>query len=85
VELPAGAYVRIQVKDNGPGMAPDIAEHAFDPFFSTKFLGRGLGLAEVFGIMRAHKGAVRLDSEPGEGTSVTLLFPASEKSATRAA
>ena len=80
-----GAYVRIMVKDSGSGMPAEIAEQAFDPFFSTKFLGRGLGLAEVLGIMRAHKGAVRLETVPDEGTSVILFFPAGEKSASRAA
>jgi signal transduction histidine kinase len=80
-----GAYVRVKVKDSGAGMAAEIAERAFDPFFSTKFLGRGLGLAEVLGIMRAHNGAVSLETVPNGGTSVTLFFPAGEKSASRAA
>ena len=83
--LPAGAYLRIKVTDNGAGMTAEIAERAFEPFFSTKFLGRGLGLAEVLGIMRAHKGGVHLETVPGEGTSVTLYFPAGQASATRAA
>ena len=74
-----GPYVRIEVKDHGAGMPADIAERAFDPFFSTKFLGRGLGLAEVLGIMRAHKGAVRLTTAPGMGTSIQLFFPAYER------
>ncbi len=73
-DLQPGSYVRLEVKDSGPGMAPEVAERAFDPFFSTKFLGRGLGLSEVLGIMRAHGGAVRLESAPG-GTSVQLFFP----------
>ena len=83
--LPAGAYLRIRVTDNGSGMTADIAERAFEPFFSTKFLGRGLGLAEVLGIMRAHKGGVYLETVPNEGTSVTLYFPAGQTSSTRAA
>jgi signal transduction histidine kinase len=73
-DLQPGPYVRLEVKDSGPGMPPEVAERAFDPFFSTKFLGRGLGLSEVLGIMRAHGGAVRLESAPG-GTSVQLYFP----------
>ena len=81
----AGSYLRVKVTDRGSGMTPEIAERAFDPFFSTKFLGRGLGLAEVLGIMRAHKGAVQLDTAPDRGTSVTLLFQANRRSATRAA
>jgi signal transduction histidine kinase len=84
-ELAPGTYVRIMVRDSGSGMPAEIAEQAFDPFFSTKFLGRGMGLAEVLGIMRAHNGAVRLETVPDEGTSVILFFPASEKSASRAA
>ena len=75
----AGSYVRVEVKDQGAGMPAEIAERAFDPFFSTKFLGRGLGLAEVLGIMRAHKGAVRLNTSPGKGTSIQLFFPAYER------
>src|SRR5262245_61995655 len=59
-----GTYVQVEVKDYGVGMAPEIAERAFDPFFSTKFLGRGLGLSEVLGIMRAHHGGVRLATTP---------------------
>ena len=84
-EFPPGAYVRIKVTDNGSGMPAEIAERAFDPFFSTKFLGRGLGLADVLGVMRAHRGAVNLETVPDQGTSVTLLFPAGQRSATRAA
>ena len=77
-EFQPGVYVRVEVTDTGVGMSPEIAERAFDPFFSTKFLGRGLGLSEVLGIMRAHNGAVRLATAPGAGTSVELFFPARE-------
>ena len=74
--LAPGRYVRVRVIDNGPGMPPEVADHAFDPFFSTKFLGRGLGLSEVLGIMRSHHGAVRLRSAQHSGTTVDLYFPA---------
>ncbi|MBZ5620939.1 MAG: PAS domain-containing protein [Acidobacteriia bacterium] len=77
-KLDPGVYVRIEVKDAGPGMPAEIAERAFDPFFSTKFVGRGLGLSEVLGIMRAHTGAVRLETAPNSGTSVKLFFPVRE-------
>jgi signal transduction histidine kinase len=75
-DLPAGRYVHIQVKDMGPGMPADVVAKAFDPFFTTKFLGRGLGLSAVLGIMRAHHGAVRLETAPNSGTTVHLFFPA---------
>lgn len=75
--LPEGAYVFIEVEDNGEGMSVDVKRRAFDPFFSTKFAGRGLGLAAVLGIIRRHRGAVRLHSTPGQGTRFTVLLPAS--------
>ncbi|HXB68780.1 MAG TPA: ATP-binding protein [Candidatus Acidoferrales bacterium] len=74
-DLPPGRYVHVEVKDTGLGMAADVATKAFDPFFTTKFLGRGLGLSAVLGIMRAHNGAVRLETIAGSGTSVHLFFP----------
>ena len=58
-----GRYVCIEVRDTAGGMPLDVADRAFDPFFSTRFLGRGLGLSEVLGIVRAHRGVVRLRSE----------------------
>lgn len=75
-EFLGGTYVRLKVSDTGAGMHTEIAERAFDPFFSTKFLGRGLGLSEVLGIMRGYDGAVRLKTNPGIGTSIELFFPA---------
>jgi signal transduction histidine kinase len=83
-DLKPGTYVHVEVTDCGIGMSPETAERAFDPFFSTKFLGRGLGLSEVLGIMRAHHGAVRLATAPVKGTSVQLLFPARELSQEKA-
>ena len=73
--LPAGCYVHIAVKDVGSGMSADVVAKAFDPFFTTKFLGRGLGLSAVLGIMRAHNGAVRLETVPDSGTTVHLYLP----------
>ncbi len=73
---PAGEYVALRVADDGPGMAPEVAARAFEPFFSTKPIGKGsgLGLAMVYGFARQSGGAVRLASTPGEGTTVELLL-----------
>lgn len=71
-----GRYVFVEVRDTGSGMDEATRTRMFEPFFSTKFTGRGLGLAAAIGIMRAHKGAIRVYSELGSGTSVKLLFPA---------
>jgi len=73
--LSPGAYARISVKDDGGGMTEAIQENIFDPFFSTKFSGRGLGLAAVHGIINRHRGGIKLDSVRGEGTTFTLLLP----------
>ena len=69
--------VRIEVQDNGPGMAPDVAEHVFDPFFTTKAQGSGLGLAIVRKIVDAHDGQIDLRTTPGSGTLVRVTLPVS--------
>ncbi|MGE0445351.1 MAG: ATP-binding protein [Vicinamibacterales bacterium] len=78
VSLPAGDYVRISVADNGCGMDASTLARVFEPFFSTKAaaLGTGLGLSVVHGIMKSHRGAVTVSSEPGAGTRFDLFFPA---------
>ena len=79
-ELAPGRYVRIRISDTGTGMPPEVAERAFEPFFTTKpqGAGTGLGLATVYGIATAAGGHVRLYSEPGIGTTVTIVLPAAE-------
>jgi PAS domain S-box-containing protein len=79
--LPEGEYVFIEVKDSGEGITEEVRQRMFDPFFSTKFTGRGLGLAAVLGIARSHFGAIDVTSAIGKGTTITLLFPATAASA----
>jgi two-component system, cell cycle sensor histidine kinase and response regulator CckA len=74
-KLPPGRYVWMQVSDTGCGMDDATQYKVFDPFFTTKFTGRGLGMSAALGIMRAHRGAIMLESSPGSGTTVRLLFP----------
>lgn len=79
--LAAGHYVYLKVTDSGCGMDRETMERIFDPFFSTKFTGRGLGMAAILGIVRGHRGAIRVNSESGRGSTFTLLFPASDRPA----
>ncbi len=70
-----GAYVAISISDEGVGMDAQTLQRIFEPFFSTKFAGRGLGMAAVYGIVRNHGGHVAITSAPGQGTEVTLYLP----------
>jgi CheY-like chemotaxis protein len=74
---PPGRYVCLSVTDTGPGIPADVRARMFDPFFSTKFAGRGLGLAAVLGFVRSHNGAIRVETEPGVGTTIDVLWPLS--------
>jgi C4-dicarboxylate-specific signal transduction histidine kinase len=80
--LEADGRVRIAVTDIGEGMTKEEAERAFEPFYTTKPPGQGtgLGLSQVYGFVRQSGGEVRIDSAPGRGATVTLLFPAAEAS-----
>ena len=73
--LRPGEYAIIEVQDSGCGMSEETQRRMFDPFFSTKFVGRGLGLATTLGIVRMHSGAMKVRSAPDQGTSVTVIIP----------
>jgi PAS domain S-box-containing protein len=78
--LPPGDYVAICVNDEGEGMPPDILKRATEPFFTTKGLGTGLGLAMVHGFVQQSQGRLDIDSTPGTGTQVRMIFPVAQQS-----
>jgi PAS domain S-box-containing protein len=75
VPVPEGDYLRLRVRDTGVGMTREVQAKMFDPFFSTKQAGRGLGLAVVQGIVRGHGGAITVASDVGKGTTFEVLLP----------
>jgi CheY-like chemotaxis protein len=81
-QLPAGSYSYLEVSDTGIGMSADEQRRIFEPFYTTKFTGRGLGLAAVSGIVRGHRGAIQLESHVERGTRIRVVLPASRKSDT---
>jgi two-component system, cell cycle sensor histidine kinase and response regulator CckA len=73
-----GRWVFLEVSDDGPGIAEEVRGRIFEPFFSTRGVGRGLGLAAVLGIASAHQGVVKLESVPGQGSTFRMLVPPSD-------
>jgi two-component system, cell cycle sensor histidine kinase and response regulator CckA len=80
-----GGYVRVTVSDTGSGIDPETRERVFEPFFSTKGAGRGMGLAAAAGIVRAHRGWLGVERTTAQGTSFGLLLPVAQKSMQRQA
>ncbi|WP_309645487.1 PAS domain S-box protein [Phenylobacterium sp.] len=78
-----GDYIAVSVTDTGAGMSPETLERAFEPFFTTKEVGKGtgLGLAQVYGFIKQVGGAVTIESQAGQGTTVILYLPAAESGA----
>ena len=79
-----GEYVYLEVSDSGTGMDAATQARIFEPFFTRKSFGRGLGLAAVLGIVRAHQGALEVESDLGQGTRIRALFPKSDRPALEA-
>lgn len=75
-ELGPGDFVSLRVQDNGCGIDPAVRTHIFEPFFSTKFIGRGLGLSSASGILKASGAGIHVESEVGKGSTFTIYFPA---------
>jgi len=73
----AGPYVQVSIRDTGTGMSADVLARAFDPFFTTKAPGKGtgLGLSMIYGMLRQLRGHIRIESQPGKGTTIHMMFP----------
>jgi len=78
VALPPGNYVRISIRDTGSGIPASIIQNIFDPYFSTRATGSGLGLATTYSIVKNHEGLITVDSQTGNGTTFMIYLPASQ-------
>jgi len=78
-DIEPGEYVFVEVSDNGVGMTEETRDRLFEPFYTTKFTGRGLGMSAVQGIVKGHGGAIILYSEPNTGTTFKVLFPSNKQ------
>ncbi|MCG6946142.1 MAG: hypothetical protein LJE87_12460, partial [Deltaproteobacteria bacterium] len=78
LDLKPGAYISLTIEDSGSGMSEETRMRVLEPFFTTKFQGRGLGMAAVYGIVKNHDGFVSVDSELGQGTVVRIYLPESQ-------
>lgn len=84
-DVAPGEYAFVEVQDNGSGMSDETIRKIFDPFYTTKFTGRGLGLAAAMGSVRQHKGVIQVHSVLGRGSSFRALFPTGETAQPRKA
>jgi CheY-like chemotaxis protein len=75
-DLAAGRYLKLCVTDSGVGIKPELLPHIFDPYFTTKAQGSGLGLATVYSIVKKHLGRIEVESQPGQGTTFRIWLPA---------
>ncbi len=82
-DIRAGTYVGLRIEDDGEGMDEEMRNRIFEPFSTTKFQGRGLGMASVHGVVANHNGHITVDSALGEGTTVDICLPAVERSEDR--
>ena len=74
-KLPAGRYAYVELADDGCGLVPEVRARMFDPFYTTKIRGQGMGLSVVLGVARAHSGGVFVESVPEHGTVFRVIFP----------
>jgi signal transduction histidine kinase len=76
--LPPGRYVLLEIEDTGEGMDPETQRHLFEPFYTTKGVGKGTGLATVYGTVKQFGGEVLIATAPGRGTTVSVYLPAAQ-------